>query len=420
MHFESNLLLGIGLLLLLGFAASKVSKLLRLPSVIGYILTGACLGLMISPEHLARYGGALSLFSNLGLMFIAFTMGENLHLKELRSEGKTIVVIALVESLVSFFVVTLGFLGLFLLFTLLPTPIFNLSMMDSFWIALLLGAMSMASSPATTMAVLHEYKSLGVFSKMLLSVITLDSALSLLVFALVFTVTGDYLEGSGDISWLKIAFVPLAEIGLSLVLGLVLGGLLSSMMRWLKERHEILIVNMGMLVLASGVAVSFGLSPILIGIVAGTLVVNLKHSHSRTLSVFYDLEPTILALFFILVSSHLNPGAILTTGLFGLIYFALRTMGKSYGCGLGAQFVQANQMVRKYLGLSLIPQASMAIGMLFLIQSDPRFSVFEHFMTMSGLAAILMSEIVGAIMTKVAVARAEEDTRRMALFNQAQ
>jgi Kef-type K+ transport system membrane component KefB len=268
------------------------------------------------------------------------------------------------------------------------------------------------------MGVLREYKSIGTFSKILLAVITLDTALSLVVFASLFTLTGNYLEGSGSLSPMQIIFRPLFEIAMAIALGAAAGWLLEQLARRLPAPNDTFMLSFGVFIACAGLSSSFNLNPILIGVAAGTTIVNFGKDYQKIFNTFYNIEAPMIALFFILAGSRLQLLSLLSTGLFGLVYFALRIMGKTYGSGLGAEATDANTMVRKYLGLSLVPQAGIAAGLILLIQTDMRFAHIEPFITTVGITAILVNEVVGPVLTKIAVSRAEEDAKRTVLFNQ--
>lgn len=397
-HFEPNILAVIGLIIAVSFLGSKLFQRFGVPQVVGFIVIGVILGpsvLNIVPLELS---GELIFISEIALGLIGFDIGSHLRLGELRRLGRSILFILLFEAVGTFLLVTAG---IYLLTRSLHT-------------ALIFGALASATAPAATVDVLAEYDAKGPLTTTLLAVVGMDDALALVLFSLAAALAESLLAAAGPPSWLQVLELPLIEIGGSLVLGVGLGLLLDQIMCRMKVQHDAMAVSIGFVFLGVGMSEAFGFSLILTTMILGMVVVNRCPEHGR--HIRYTIEqagPVIYVLFFTLVGARFQIRLLPTMGLLGVSYVLLRSGGKFFGAWLGGTVGRAEPAVRNNLGLGLLSQAGVAIGLA--LSSANRFSGYgEEGQALGALiinvitATTFVVQIVGPICVKLAISRAGE------------
>lgn len=397
-HFEPNILAVIGLIIAVSFLGSKLFQRFGIPQVVGFIIIGVILGpsaLNIVPLELSS---ELIFVSEIALGLIGFDIGSHLLLSDLRRLGRSILFILLFEAIGTFVLVTVG---IYLLTQSLHT-------------ALIFGALASATAPAATVDVLAEYDAKGPLTTTLLAVVGMDDALALMLFSLAAALAESLLAASGPPSWLQVLQLPLIEIGGSLVLGVGLGLLLDRIMCRMKVQHDAMAISIGFVFLGVGLSEAFGFSLILTTMILGMVVVNRCPEHGR--HVRYTIEqagPVIYVLFFTLVGARFQVGLLPTMGLLGVAYVLLRSAGKFFGAWLGGTAGGAEPAVRSNLGLGLLSQAGVAIGLA--LSSASRFSAYgEEGQALGALiinvitATTFVVQIVGPICVKFAISRAGE------------
>lgn len=366
---------------------SKLANLVKLPAVTGYVIAGILLGPsllgVVSQDVLEQ----LSVVEGIALSIIALAIGGELHWATVRRFGSSVLTITMTQSLGAFVLVTVG---VFMLGGSLP-------------MALLLGALSTATAPAATLAVLKEFKAKGVLTDNILAVVALDDAVCVIIFSLAMAFAG--VIGAGvSLSW-HVLLAPLREIAFSIAIGALLGLAVCRLVRQLKD-SEILILMLGVALLAAGIAELFALSALLVNMALGAVFSNLS---ARERTVFYlieNVEPPIYTLFFVFAGTQLQLGSLINIGLVGVGYVLARALGKVGGAYLGAKFSHAPASVRKYLGFALLPQAGVAIG-LALIAGQGFPHLREAIVTVI-LAAVVIYEIIGPFSAKQAIVKAGE------------
>jgi Kef-type K+ transport system membrane component KefB len=395
-HFEPNILAVIGLIIAVSFLGSKLFQRFGIPQVVGFIVIGVILGpsaLNIVPLELSS---ELIFISEIALGLIGFDIGSHLLLGELRRLGRSILFIVLFEAVGTFLLVTAG---IYVLTRSLHT-------------ALIFGALASATAPAATVDVLAEYDAKGPLTTTLLAVVGMDDALALVLFSLAAALAESLLAASGPPSWLQVLQLPLIEIGGSLVLGVGLGLLLDQVMCRMNVQHDAMAVSIGFVFLGVGLSEAFGFSLILTTMILGMVVVNRCPEHGR--HIRYTIEqagPVIYVLFFTLVGARF--GLLPTMGLLGVAYVLLRSGGKFFGAWLGGTVGGAEPAVRNNLGLGLLSQAGVAVGLA--LASASRFSAYgEEGQALGALiinvitATTFVVQIVGPICVKFAISRAGE------------
>lgn len=396
----------LGVLLAAGFACAKLAQRLRLPSVTGYILAGALLGPsgldLFTPEALTK---DLGHFSQLAIMLIAFGVGEHLEWAKLRSALKRVTLVGLGETSLAFACVasacylaaSLGGLG--------PA---TWRASDYLALAALLGAVSVATAPATTMHVLRELRAAGPLTNAVMTAIAVNNAVALAVFGLAMGAAGQLTGAAGGSLWAAVG-VSLADSALSLGLGLCAGLAIAMTTRRLRRRGEMLTAGLALLLLCGVTALWLGLSPLLAGMAAGCLIVNRRQRDVRLFRAINDFEPPIYVLFFTMAGASLHLGALAAAGGVSLVYFVARALGKVSGAWLGASLAGAKAKVRRYLGLALLSQADVAIGLIFILRGDGQLADLAQVITPVVLGGVVLAEVLGPISARWAIGRAGED-----------
>jgi Kef-type K+ transport system membrane component KefB len=397
-HPEPATLAVIGLIIAVAFLGSKLFQRLGIPQVVGFIVMGVLLGtsfLKVVPLELAE---ELVFISEIALGLIGFDMGSHLRLGELRQVGRSLVFVLLFEAIGTFAIVTAGVYAI----------------TQSWHTALIFGALSSATAPAATVDVLAEYDAKGPLTTSLLAVVGMDDALALILYSVAAALAESLLVGSGTPSFLNIVKLPLVEIGGSVVLGLGMGLLLDLIMRRMARQHDAMAVSIGFVFLCVGLSQSLGFSLILTTMILGMVIVNRSPEHGRHIRFTIEQAgPVIYVLFFALVGARFQVALLPTMGLLGIAYVVLRSFGKYVGAWLGGTVGGAAPAVRNNLGLGLLSQAGVAIGLA--LASASRFSAYgEEGKALGDLiinvitATTFVVQIIGPICVKLAISRAGE------------
>ncbi|MCB9422519.1 MAG: cation:proton antiporter [Ardenticatenaceae bacterium] len=397
-HYEPNVITTIGLIIAVVFLGSKLFQRVGIPQVVGFIVIGVLLGssgFNLVPQELAE---ELTFISEIALGLIGFDMGSHLLMGELRQLGHSIIFILLFEALGTFLLVTAG-----------------IYLITHDWItALIFGALSSATAPAATIDVLAEYDAKGPLTTSMIAVVGLDDALALLLFSIVACSAETMFSHSATPSFVQIIGLPLVEIGGSVALGIILGLALNSILHRMKKYHDAMAISIGFVLLCVGLAQALGSSLILATMVMGSVVVNRHSEHSK--HIRYTIEqagPVIYVLFFALVGARFRIDLLPTMGLLGIAYVLLRSIGKFTGAWTGAIVGSAVPAVRNNLGLGLLSQAGVAVGLA--ISASCRFA--EHGEVGERLGQTIINvitattfivQIIGPIGVKYAIGRAGE------------
>lgn len=397
-HYEPNILTVIGLLIAVSFLGSKLFQRVGIPQVVGFIVVGVLLGpsfLHLVPLSLSQ---ELTFISEIALGLIGFDIGSHLLFGELRRLGRSLFFILIFEAVGTFLLVTAG---IWLVTRSLHT-------------ALIFGALSSATAPAATVDVLAEYDAKGPLTTSLLAVVGMDDALALVLYSMAAAFAESLLARSGAPSLLAILELPLLEIGGSLLLGTGMGLLLDRVMCRMKVQHDAMAVSIGFVFLCVGLSEALGFSLILTTMILGLVVVNRCAEHGRHIRFTIEQAgPVIYVLFFTLVGARFQVDLLPSMGLLGVAYVLLRSAGKFGGAWLGGTAGGASPAVRNNLGLGLLSQAGVAIGLA--LASAGRFSAYgEEGQALGALiinvitATTFVVQVVGPIGVKLAISRAGE------------
>lgn len=411
-----NSLIVIAVCLILGLLSTRLMKLIGLPNVTGYLIVG----LVIGPYALGQFipGTAeafegLKIISTVALGFIGFSIGVEFKLSHIKKIGKSAVTITMFQALAATFCVD----TVLILVGLIPG--INMPLPE----AIILGAIATATAPAATLMVVRQYKAKGIVTGTLLPVVALDDAVGLIVFAISNSIALSIASGT-QISALNIAVWPLVEIIVSLVIGAGIGALLSLVPRFFKSRDNRLIAAIVCVFLSLGIcelfshfkdqgSLPFSLSDLLVCMMAGATFVNLSKEAPSVMEGTNRWTPVILMLFFILSGAELNvlmfSDPILILCIF--LYIIARCCGKYFGTVAGAAITKSDKNVRRYLGITLFPQAGVAIGMATMCNSEFAKAglpdIGARIITIT-MCAVMIYELLGPVLTKWALAKAGE------------
>ncbi|NLG82022.1 MAG: cation:proton antiporter [Bacilli bacterium] len=379
----TTILCSLSIMLFAGFLLTRLSKLLKLPYVSGYIISGILIGpyvLKLIPTNIISNMGFLS---DIALAFIAFNVGKFFKLDIIKNTGIKVIIITLFESLLAGIVVTLAMHWLF-----------NLS-----WdFSLVLGAIATATAPASTTMTIRQYKARGHFVDILLQIVALDDVLCLLIFSVVTAIcTGNAGGSTSALDVILPIIYNIAVIGL----GAICGWILSKLLTPKRSQDNRLILAVAMLLALSGICGLLDISPLLSCMICGATYINLTKD-SNLYKQLDNFTPPILSLFFILSGMKLDVSVLKTVGIIGVVYFIIRIVGKYLGSYLGALITKEDKKTQIYLGLAMIPQAGVAIGLAYLGQRLLPTDLGNLLLTII-LSSSVLYELVGPISAKIAL-----------------
>jgi Kef-type K+ transport system membrane component KefB len=403
MQANSPELLLLGVAVLLSFFVGKAAGVVRLPSLIGFMVAGILLG----PSVLSRLDTALLsrlvFITHIALGFVGFSIGSELNLRALRSLGFGIVVIIIAESLAAFLVV----LGATYLLT------------RDLALALVFGAMAPASAPAGTVAVIQECKARGSLTRALYAVVGFDDGFAIVIFGFAAAFARSLLLQEASVAGaglLSEMWQPTREILLSLMVGGVGGISFGVLVGRLRSPRDILILLAAFVFIVTGFSVRFHLSLILANMTMGLLVANTCREAlvQRVAEQLQAMLPLLFVLFFCLAGANLELRALPSLGLVGIVYILGRSAGLIGGARVGAMVGRSEQKIKKYLGLGILSQAGVAIGLALIVKSDFGRIGTEHALRIGASAITTITatsvvfEIVGPILTRIGLQRAGE------------
>ena len=383
-----NILLLIGIAMAAGLLLSRAARAIKLPNVTAFLVAGLLIGPCVSGILSKEQVESMGVISEAALGFIAYAIGGEFKLSYLKKIGKAPLTITIFQGLTTAFCVDVGLIAFGV-----DVPL-----------ALLLGAIGLATAPAATLMVVRQYKAHGPVTQMLLPVVAMDDALGLMVYSISASVAQGML--GGEITAKSMLLTPLIEIVGSFALGGALGVLLAFGARFFASRGNKLALSIALVLAGVGLCDMLNLSSLLVCMMIGAVMVNMSQQHEVLMEQCDRFTPPLFLLFFVLSGADLDLSVLPTVGLIGAGYLLLRCIGKWGGTLLGAITVKADKNIRLYLGLTLLPQAGVAIGMATLVAS--RFPTLGQQVNTIVLAGVLVFELIGPIVTKIALTRAGE------------
>ena len=383
-----NQILSVGLILLVALAGGHLVQRVRLPEVTGYLLVGVLIGPaaldVITHENLE----ALELLSEVALGLILFSIGTIFEASTFRRLGTIVAAVTGAEAFGACVLVAAAML-------LLGMPVA---------VALLLGVIAMETAPATTLMVLREYNARGPMTDALLALLALNNVLVLVTFGITAAVL-TYFTGEAPSPYASVHRLVWTTLG-SAALGIVVGLVLDGWSTRVRSSGENTILAIGAVLLTVGAARALGLSPLISALAVGATIANTSGPTEPVVSELRRADPPLYAAFFVLAGAELPVGLLGQIGVAGLAYVAMRSVGKVAGAWLAMRKALLPAPVKQHLGLCLLSSSSLAIGLT--IQVREQFPLLAENVAAVVLAAVIIFEIVGPLLARVALFRTGE------------
>ena len=404
----ASIFLSLSIALLAGLLLSRLAKKVKLPAVTAYLVSGVLIGpfalgaigipgIGITADQIESFG----LISDLALGFIAFAMGNEFRLAQLKKIGKQATVIGVMQALFTTVVVDAVLIGLHFL---MPDKL-------SLSAAIVLASVATATAPAATLMVVKQYKAKGPVTDVLLPVVALDDAVGLVVFAISFGVAKSISTGAVDV--LSVILEPLLEVVLSLGLGFIMGLLFTLCEKYFHSRSKRMAVSVTFVMMTVALSslhfdvggIHIGFSSLLACMMLGTVFCNMCEVSEELMDRADRWTAPVLILFFVISGAELELSVFADWAVVvvGIVYIISRSIGKYYGASISAKMAKSDPNIVKYLGITLLPQAGVALGMAIkAIELGPDGAIVRNIT----LFAVLIYEIVGPFLTKIALTKA--------------
>jgi len=401
-NFEVPVLLTMGLMIFIGLFFGKLTQRIKLPSIIGFMVVGVFLGPSVFNLIDETLITELDFITEVALAFVAVSIGLELRMRTLRQQGRAIIVIIITETLMAFALVTTAV-------TLLTG---NLAL------GLLFGGLAPASAPAGTVAIIQEYKARGSLTKALYSVVGFDDGLGIIIFGFAAAVSRSILaqQAGGDpAGFLELIAAPLLEVVLSILVGVLIAMIFGIIARRMNNKQDIFILLFATVLITTGLSVPLHLSLILTNMVIGFVVVNTQPGTviRKFEGELQNIMPLLFVMFFVLAGANLHLSALPSLGALGLVYILSRSVGLTGGAALGGALGRAEPKLRKYLGMGILSQAGVAIGLALIVKHE--FAALGEVGMEIGntiittvTATSIFFELVGPILAKVGLQKAGE------------
>lgn len=386
---EINSLLALAIALSAGLILNRVVKKLGLPNVTGYLIAGLiigpCLLNLFPKEALAD----TKVITEVALGFIAFSIGAEFKFADMKRIGASVFTITLFQALAAciFVNIALFILGF-------PAPV-----------AITLGAIATATAPAATLMVIRQYNAKGPVTGILLPVVALDDAIGLIIFSVSLAVA-EVLESGNKLSITTMLIDPIIEIASSIIGGAVIGLILCWAMRYFKSSSNRLCLVITVVIMGTAISSTLNLSGLLFNMCIGAVLANMRNDFESILAINDQWTPPLFLIFFVISGAELDLKVLPSVGLLGIAYLIARSLGKYFGALFGSVITHQDENIKKYLGLTLLPQAGVAIGMSqIVIDALPLYGGQIRAVVLS---ATLIYEFVGPLVTKIALTKAGE------------
>ena len=405
-----TILVSIAFALVAGLLMSRAAKPLNLPAVTAYLVAGLIIGpFCIGRLDIAGLGfssleqvGAMDIISQTALGFIAFAIGNEFRLKDLKTMGRAAITVGILQAVITTVLVDCALIALHFM---LPSVI-------SLSSAITLGAIAAATAPAATLMVVRQYKAEGPLTKLLLMVVAIDDAVGLVLFSVSFGIASA-LE-TGTISAVSVILEPVIEIGASAVLGALAGYALHFLEKYFHSRSKRLSLAVAFVLLTVGFSqkkfniggVHVGFSLLLVCMVTGTLFCNICETSEELMARIERWTAPLNMLFFILSGAELNLTVLANPMviLIGVVYIIFRSVGKIGGAYASCRMEKTTPVIQKYLGITLLPQAGVALGMALTAANLSDGQMVRSVV----LFSVLVYELVGPTLTKWSLFKAGE------------
>ena len=408
--FVETYLICLGCALVGGLMLSRLTKLVNLPAVTAYLVAGLLLGpFALGRLNIPGFGFRtleevehLSIVTQTALGFIAFTIGNEFRLSQLKTMGRSAITIGILQAVITTLLVDVILIGLHLCF---PTVI-------SIPCAITLGAIASATAPAATLMVVRQYKAEGPLTRLLMLVVAIDDAVGLVLFSVSFGIASAL--ANGQVSVLAVVVEPIVEILLSLGLGSLMGWLLNWVEQFFHSRSKRLTISVAFVLLTVGLSgVKFHVGPIhcgfsllLVCMMTGTIFCNICSTSEELMERVDGWVMPLNILFFVISGAEMDLEVVANpvTILVGVVYIIARSAGKYYGSAVSCKITHQSKPITDNLGITLLPQAGVALGMALTAATLPDGTLARNVV----LFAVLIYELVGPAMTRRSLLAAGE------------
>lgn len=390
MQLSAQLLLTIGLILLVALFLSTIARRTILPRVTLLLLFGICIGhsgLDLIPDVFTDH---FDVIADMTLLMIGFLLGGKLTKRAVRESALSVLIIAVTAALLTSLLVALG---LYLVGVYLP-------------VAILLGAIASATAPAAIFDVVNEKHFHGRFTRLLLSIVALDDVVALILFAMsiafVKTINGN--AGSDSFLWLAIY-----EIFGAALLGILVGIPATYLTGRVRKGQPILPEAVGLVFVCGGLAIYLEVSFLISSMVMGAVIANLAKHHDYPFHAIEGIESLFMIVFFVLAGASLDLSAIADLGIVGVTFIICRVLGKYLGAFLGGQASGASLQEKRWLGLAMLTQAGVPVGMALVAANQ--FPEYRQVLLSIVISSTVIFELVGPVLTRIALQKASEKGR---------
>ena len=393
-----------------GLMLSRLTKKLGLPAVTAYLVAGLCLGpFLLGGLNIRGLGfnsleqvESLDVITNIALGFIAFTIGNEFRLRQLRATGVKAVTIGILQAVLTTLLVDVVLIVLHVWFPhIISVPC-----------AITLGAIASATAPAATLMVVRQYKADGPLTRLLMLVVAIDDAVGLVLFSVSFGIATALAQGQVNV--LAVVVEPLVEIVLSLGLGSLMGLLLNWVERFFHSRSKRMTISVAFVLLTVGLSylkfevagIHCSFSLLLVCMMTGTIFCNICSTSEELMDRVDGWTMPLNILFFVISGAELDLTVVVhpVTIAVGVVYILSRSAGKYFGAGLSCRLTGQPKIICDNLGITLLPQAGVALGMALAATSLPDGAMVRNVV----LFAVLVYELVGPALTKRALTAAGE------------
>ena len=393
-----------------GLMLSRLTKLLNLPAVTAYLVAGLllgpfCLGRLNIPGlgfQSLHQVELMGIVTQTALGFIAFTIGNEFRLSQLKTMGRSAITIGILQAVITTVLVDIILIALHFCF---PNVV-------SIPVAITLGAIASATAPAATLMVVRQYKADGPLTRLLMLVVAIDDAVGLVLFSVSFGIATAL--SSGQVSIMAVVVEPLLEIVLSLALGSLMGWLLNWVEQFFHSRSKRMTISVAFVLLTVGLSsvkfevagIHCGFSLLLVCMMTGTIFCNICSTSEELMERVEGWVMPLNVLFFVISGAELDLEIVLQpmTILVGVIYIIARSAGKYYGAFLSCKLTKQSKPITDNLGITLLPQAGVALGMAMTAASLENGALARNVV----LFAVLIYELVGPALTKRSLMAAGE------------
>ncbi|MDO5028845.1 MAG: cation:proton antiporter [Bacillota bacterium] len=379
----------IAVLILSGILLARIIGKLKFPDVTAYLLAGILIGPSVLGLLSFEQVKSMEIISEVALAFIAFSVGSEMNIKNIQKIGGKILLVTIFEALGAFIIVSLGSHFIF---------------KESWGFAIVLGSISCATAPAATLMVIKQYKAKGDLVDILIPVVALDDAVGIIIFGISSSIAIALQAGTG-LALSTMVFAPLWEIIQAILIGLAFGFVFILASKKVKTDDELFSFSLAIIFLAAAASLYLKVSSLLALMAMGLLIANVGHVPRRYQSLIGNITPPIFIAFFVLSGADLNLKALTSVGAIGIFYVLGRVLGKLLGTYSSTKITGFGENIQKYLGLTLVPQAGVAIGLSLVasrILPDPYGSQVRTVI----LGATIIYELVGPLTAKYALTKA--------------